>query len=341
MGSSDVVCAVSHLPIQYREPCRFLFLRQVMTWDDELEPGTWEHAWARWLPLSLPVKGLYDGYGRTMAGWREDRGDHHAKYEPDPLLRFQVESLARVALPLPDDLRTGYGDLEDFPNTIESLMSACERGWLRVRLPRDRLRDDEEQTFQTLRVSPYYVSERAWQAMIAPADQRGIGGSWRRRLERQHGDVLGTLTHMIDHYREHPERRALRATASDGDALDEEAHVLIERSFPLTLRGLLPGHESMPDVAVVGGDWEPPLQQRDSLYTFKEADWTKFRELVLDLHVFTMTLRHELFRECHPELWSGQFYFPDTELIGPRMLLRYVEEWCQEMERQHLEDSDD
>ena len=343
MGSTDVTCAVSGLPIQYKEPCRFIFLRQVIAWDDDLNPGSWEHVWTQWLPLSLPVKGLYDGYGRVMAGYREERGDydsHHVDYEPDPLLKFQVEAIARVAEPFPESERLGDRDYESFPNTIESLMAACERGWLKVKLPRGRLKDDEEQQFQTLRVSPYYVSERAWQAVIAPGEE-GIG-LWRGKLKKHHAEddkgllLTKGLKATIDHYRDWPERRGhIKKTLESTKETPQEVEAtleLLERCFPMTMDDLGPHHEQMPDVLGIGGDWEAAVSDRKSLYEFGDEDWRKMDDLVLDLRAFFMTMRHELRRPMYPSTYRDQFHLPDMGLDAHRMLTVYVQQWCNDME---------
>lgn len=349
MGSSDRICAVSHLPIQYKESCRLIFLRQVIAWDDDLEPGDWQHVWTRWLPLGLPIKGLYDGYGRVMAAYHdkipEGHDSHHADFDrDDPLIKFQVESLARVVEPIPD--KEGWGDLDNFPNTIESLMAACERGWLRVKLPRGRLKDNEEPHFATLRVSPYYVSERAWQAMVAPPDDGGIG-VWKPRLEKHHEEheklrMVNGLRMMIDYYRDRPERRgrlmevlAREDRAADIDDLEEKTEFLLERCFPLSMRELQPEHEEMPDVLAIGGNWEPDVSEIESLYEFSEEDWRRMDQLVLDLRVFCSTLRFELFRQIHPDLHSLQFYVPHNPLDAHRMLAVYIQKWCQDIEDDH------
>jgi hypothetical protein len=344
MGSSDRICAVSHLPILYKEPCRFIFLRQVIAWDDDMEPGSWQHVWTRWLPLGLPVKGLYAGYGRVMAGYHETipegHDSHHALYDPeDPLTKFQVESIARVVEPLPD--KEGWGELLKFPHTIESLMVACERGWLRVKLPRTRLRDGEEQKFATLRVSPYYVSERAWQAMVAAPDDGGIG-IWRPRTKKFMQDseekllMVGALKATIDHYRDWPERRehlkeVLEKTKESPEEVQDTLS-LLERCFPLTMRELGPEHEEMPDMLAIGGDWEPDLSGMKSLYDFGDDDWRRMDELAFDLRVFAATFRFELFRHIHPELHSLQFHPPENSLDGHRMLAVYIQQWCQDIE---------
>jgi len=351
MGSHDVTCAVSHLPIQYKEPCRLMFLRQVIAWDDDEEPGNWQHVWAKWLPLSLPVKGLYDGYGRLMAGYREERGDHdshHVEYDPDALLRFQIESIARVAEPIPDDERQGYGDLERFPDTIESLMSACERGYLKVRLPRGTLKDDEEPKQCVLRVSPYYVSERAWQAVIAPSEEKGIGLS-RGRLDRfneknEKKNATHWLRDTVEHYRALPERRdhmekILDKASLEGNEKEDLLEALFGEALPFTLQDLTPHHEMQSDILVVGGDWKPDVRVYKTLLEFGDEDWRKMADLVFELQVFCATVQYDLRRTFQPELYRDQFYFPDTELLGHRMLARYVEKWCLEIEEEHRRDT--
>jgi len=337
MGSSDRTCAVSHLPIQYKDPCRMIFLRQVLAWDDDLEPGDWQHVWTQWLPLGLPVKGLYDGYGRVMAGYSDKvpkgQTSPHMPYDPDAVLRFQIESIARVAEPLPKD--EGWGALADFPNTIESLMSACERGWLRVRLPRPSLRDEVPPTPVVCRVSPMYVSERAWQAVTSGSDD-GIGVS-RARLEKHYGnDILASLRSTVEHYRDWPARREeMRETLAMAEESAEEVEktmALLERVWPRNLDGLGSQQERAPDILVAGYDSTPDIQLRTSLYDFGDDDWAKLAELVLDTKVFFATYMHELRRHVHPEMYSDQFHLPDGGLDQHRMLAVYIQKWCQEME---------
>lgn len=346
MGSSDVTCAISHLPIQYKEPCRFIFLRQAIAWDDDLEPGSWEHVWAKWIPLSLPVKGLYDSYGRLMAGYREERGEHdshHVEYDPDALLRFQIESIARVAEPIPNDERQGYGDLERFPNTIESLMSACERGYLKVRLPRDTGKDNEESKQCVLRVSPYYVSERAWQAIVTPTE-RSIGGhAWKNKLRQDEKNAVYWLRDVVEHYRDLPERRErmeeiLDKADLEGEKKEDLLEGIFDKALPLTLRDLTPHHEMQSDILVVGGNWKPDVRVYRSLLEFGDEDWNQMRDLVFEHQIFCSTVQYELRRTFQPELFRNQFWFPDTELLGHRLLARYVEEWCLDIEREHKKD---
>ena len=343
MGSRDVTCAVTHLPLQYMEPCRFIFLRQVMPWDED-QKGSWEQRWAKYLPVSLPVKGLYDGYGTVMAGYHktipEGHDSHHALFEPDAVLKFQIESLARVAEPLPpDEPLSGWSSFKGWPHTIESLMAACERGWLKLRLPVDR-----EGETQTVRVSPYLVSERAWQAVIAPTSKRGIGIT-RARMERYDTDPVNSLRRIIQ-----AQTERLRREAEDekNENLDDECRALLREAADLLgeidhfgLRDLGPYFENLPDVLVIGNDWEPKIEERKTLFEFQDEDWKKLADLTFDLRVFFFTMRTELRREFHPELYSDQFYYPDQGLDAHRMLLRYVEQWCLEIEEASKEDEDD
>lgn len=342
MGMSDVTCAVSHLPIKHGEPCRMIFLRQQIAWDDQLTNGTWEHVWAKWVPMSLPIKGVYDGYADLVKEVPEKGPD--VPLDVTPVLKFQVESIARVALDLPpDEPRSGFADLEHFPNSIESLMFACERGWLRVKLPLGRLKDDEEPKHRTLRVSPYYVSERAWQAMIASSEDRGIG-TWRGRLQRHHEnsrDMARGLRMAVDHYRDLPERCERMTKALEGTEMEDDAEDLLDRIMPHMFRDLTPEHEMSPDVLVVGGDGEPDVRVYKTLFEFGEADWKELGDLVFDFKVFCGTLRHELRREIHPELYRDQFYYPHQGLEAPRMLRRYIDEWCLEIAAEYPDEEDE
>lgn len=312
MGTHDVTCAISHLPIRYGEACRFLFLRQRIAHDDEMTIGTWEHVWAKWVPMGLPVQGVYDGYGRLVASI-DERG-RHVEFGPDALHEFQVEAVARVCEPLPPEEAAHFTALGRFPRTIGSLMAACERGWLKVRLPCAPSGSEGGPT-ATLRVSPCYVREGIWRSMVAAREDGGIG-RWRPKLRRLL-DVVGFLRNVVDSHAD----------------LEKGPDVLAE-AYPMALPELTPMFEEAPDVLVVGGDWRPDVSTRATLRKFTDEDWKRLATLVLDLHVWTRTARHDLRREIHPELYTDQFHFTETALLAQLLLQTRVQEECRRIEQE-------
>lgn len=304
MGMSDVTCAVSHLPIQDGDPCRFLFLRRSVWADDE---SSCFHPGSKWIVASLPVTGKYDGYGRV-----EDFTD-------DAVTRLQVEALSRRALPLQDDELSGFADAEGYPNTIASLMWACKRGLLRLELPRSR---GEGST--TVDTAPLYVREDAYQAVIADSDRDPPGvGIWRARLRKHR------TTDPVDRLRAMVVREQCAAEVPP-DA--RRIHQLLDEARALTGDGLASHMEETPDVMVCGTDFRLDVTAYPSLLRFTDDDWRKLSEAVFDLEVFYRTMRVELRRELHPVLYRDQFYFPEQGLDAHRMLARYVERWCLEIE---------
>lgn len=271
MGTFDVTCGVTHLPILAGDPCRFLFLRQVAV-PQNIEDGdsTWQHSWARWLPLSLPIKGEYDGYGRVMYG-------EGVPFPKDPLLDFQVEAFERVRQEVNDDT---YDYLQG--NPIDNLITMCERGALRVKIQRLSLTELFEPV--TVRVSPYYVSEAAWQLIVTESP-------WRSRMTKVYERAVQALR------RTYTESKLSISESWDVDTLIAEK--------------LLSALEENPDLFVLGSSSILPDEPFASMTRFTEKDWNCFAESVIDLQTFYHTLQHNLRRTLHPELHTDQFRYAD------------------------------
>jgi len=62
MGEWFQTCAISQLPIRPQEDALLLFL--VRSLDETRMPGRMSASHALWTPWSLPIPGIYDGYGR-------------------------------------------------------------------------------------------------------------------------------------------------------------------------------------------------------------------------------------------------------------------------------------
>ena len=325
MGGTDITCGISGLPIKPDDPMRFIFLRQPAP----NYKSDHDHPWALWLPVSLPVRGVYDFYGRVE------------KVEQTPFVKFIAEVIGRYAIPLPEDEMTDYGDLKDFPNTIESLMAACERGFLSVKISKDP--DDNLSSVLESKISPFYVSEEMWQACIHNIEDEGKGVStFRHRIvagHRMYEDAPGGgLRAAYDWPKRLAEMKTLHEKHGilDDDFLDTMGSV---NSFGL--RDLTSNIEMTPDILGVGTNWKPDVSTFKSLADFTAEDWKRFDEAAIDLRVFDCTLRYNLRREWFPTLARGQYHFPDDELISQRMLARKIEEQAVAIGERYMEENPD
>jgi len=313
MGMSDVTCAVSHLPIQCGDPCRFIFLRGTI-WPNESPFG---HPRSRWIAASLPVAGTYDGYGRVE------------KFSEDTITSLQVETLALRARPIGAGERNGFLCAEGYPNTLASLMWACDRGLLRLALP-----EPVNGKTVTVATAPIFVREDAYRAVVAgnDADPPGIG-IVRSRLEKhRHQEPVESLRRIVE-FAERGE--------SDNSPGSLALRGQLAEVYAMLGSGLASNGETTPDVLVCGSSLEIDPSPYPSLRRFSDADWRRLSEAVFDLEVFYWTMRTELRRELHPVLYRDQFYFPEQGLDAPRMLARYVERWCLEVEEKSRRDQEE
>jgi hypothetical protein len=279
--------------------------------------------------MSLPVRGVYDFYGRVT------------KVEKTPLVKFMTEAIGRVAVPLPEEEYTEYGDLGDFPKTIESLMAACERGFLSVKIPKDP--EDNLSYVLESKISPFYVSEEMYQACIHNIEDDGKGVStFRERLTAAHRsreEPGGGLRAAYEWPQKRAEMQALEE--KHGIGLDDKFLETMGAVGSFGLRELTSHIESMPDILVCGTNWKPDVTVRDSLGEFGDEDWKQFDEEALALRVFDATLRYNLHREWYPTLSLGQYHFPDDELISHRMLARKIEEQAVAIGEKYMEENPD
>jgi hypothetical protein len=323
MGGTDVICGISHLPVQDPDPAWFIFLRQP-AWPRE---DDWNHQWARWVPVGLPVRGRYNFYG-----YLED-------VEHTPVTDFVVELMSRHARPLSEDQVRGYGDLEDFPNTIESLMSACERGWLTLDLPDG----DDPPGVSSVKVSPFYVSDPMFRAMTTDFHEPKKGESpsgvttWRRRTHERMSGAVKMLRESIE-WGAKKDARGHGASLEKDDTFEE----LLERTYPMLLRDLVGGGlDGGPDVLVSGRNWKPDIFSYRAPRKFRRRDWKEFESAVTDICTLHATLNYALHREFYPTVHRTQYYYPDDELVTHRLLLLKIEERCREIERAFRERSEE
>jgi len=320
MGGTDITCGISGLPIATDEPMRFIFLRQP---DPEYVGGMHWHPWAKWLPISLPVKGTYNFYGMLH------------DLEPTPLIKLTAEVIGRYALPLPDpEDAEGRPPLDKYPHTIESLMKACERGYLSIEIP-PRKDDDDEPTIIRSKISPFYVSEEMYQTCIHNIEDEGRGiSTFRTRLTPREGEKPGGALRSAHEW---PQKRA------EMQELNKEHGVGLDDDFLNTfgLRDLTSNMEATPDILGCGTNWKPDVSDLKSLAEFGDDDWKQFDEESLGIRVFDYTLRINLRREWYPTLALGQYHFPNDELISHRMLARKIEEQALAIEGRYLEANPD
>ena len=308
MGCWDITCALTNLPICEGDPIRLFLLRQPMYDDSE-----WGHPWTRWVPASFPIQGTYNMYG----------GIH--EYEESAVLQFQVECIKRYAVResvYRDEKFLDRGD-EDFPNTMESLLSACERGFLKLNLPYTDWKD-KEPAFKKVHTTMFVVHEEIYQHMIADSDRKLPGiGTMHGRLEKDpYSDKVKSLRNSVEWVAERAERvkvlERLKESHPDLDLFDEVHRI--------GLRGGLTSHmDGTPDVLVVGNAHDSVnVEDWPALFKFTDEDWAELRQRLHEQDVFFWTMK-ELRREFHPAQYTDQYWYPDNNLDGNRLLAHYVD----------------
>lgn len=316
MGCWDVTCGISHLPIQAGDPIRLSILRQPLYYDGI------QKSWATWLPVSVPLKGVYDNYGGIEG------------YENDRITQFQVECLKRFAVwgADPDGRYDKEPDDPEFPNTMESLLNACERGGLCFRMPYEDHAEDKETTFKTVRTASFMIHEEIYQHMISGTDRNPPGvGTRRHRLEKN-GDGGLLLGRGVDGLRSATEwtkgaedRKELHQKLAEHDKEgSKDVSFLIEKSYGLSLRDLGSHSEATPDLTCIGCEWKPKIENWPSLLEFTEEDWKELSNRVLEQEVLFWTMR-ECRRMIHPALHTDQWYYPDNNLDANRMLHHFID----------------
>lgn len=312
MGCWDITCALTSLPIREKDPIRWFFLRGPLFTDSE-----WSHPWTRWIPISFPVQGVYNMYG-GVEGWKENN-----------VTRFQVECLRQYALRESADEEEEFLDRgdEDFPNTMESLVSACERGFLKLNLPYgEHDEEDKEDEFRKVNVSAFVVHEEVYQHMIArgDADPPGIGTA-HRMLERGR-DVNKTdgLKNAVEWEKNREERQELL------DKHPDLKDVLLDRVWMMAT-GLTSHLDETPDVLVVGNKHWPDVTAWPVLQEFTDEDWTELQQRILEQDVFFWTMK-ELRREFFPARYTDQYWYKKNDLTAHRLLLHYTDQLTQRIQ---------
>lgn len=329
MGCWDITCAISNLPIVEKDPIRWIFLRNPLFYDGISK------SWASWLPVSVPVKGVYDEYGGIK------------DYADDRITQFQVECLKKFAVWI-GDREDGYDenpDNSDFPNTMESLVSACERGGLHFRLPYDedpsrRGRDregyklpadmeigDDGIVYKTVKTSAFVIHEEIYQHMIAPTSRNPPGiGTWRGRLEKNDDRRLGSgkvesLRGAVKWAETEKERKEIFEKLSK-EGNDIHAHL---GDFHRTmLRDTSANIEQGWDLTNIGLDHNVDLDYWPVLMEFTDEDWKELGKRAFEMEVLRWTM-HECRRKFYPALYTDQFWYKDNNLDANRLLLHFVD----------------
>lgn len=307
MGCWNVTCAVSHLPIQRDDPLRLLLLRQGV-WHHDHEPS---HPWAQWVPMSLPVRGWYDEYGGIKNVARTTITD------------LQVETIRRVAQPLTDEEKMHSSPLEEFPNTLNSIVAAASLGFLRLEFDEGRI----------CHVSPMYISESMWRYLCRSISHEGVA-TRRARVAQTVKRAVARLQGSVTWYRERDSRveEIRRAPAEDQPAAEDllEAMDLAHNLPPQELMG---GYDSLPDVLVRGDLHDDPVW-REGFEQFTVPDWEVFEDEVVDVWTFAHTYELDLRRSFHPNV-HPTFQFDPTKgsVESHRLLLQRIQERCDDLDR--------
>jgi hypothetical protein len=307
MGMWDCTCGVTYLPIKHGDKIRVILLRERVYTEDAGRSD-----YLAWVPVSLPIAGIYDDYGGI------------ADVPSTNLAKFQAETIAAHALPLTEDETSGYRFLDEYPTTLRSLVRACERGYLKL----DLLHDEHEKTRKTVRTGIFMVKESVYQAMIAPAGA-GIGIS-RSRVEKwiaQSGSPVDSFRSAFANMRKSHLRRA------DPEVSDQDRNSLEVSSTSLrwSLQRLCDIHERF-DPLALGPAEDCKLDKYPSLNAFTRVDWDAMDLAYLDTMVFLTTLRDELRRAIHPAMHTDQHDSKDG-YDAHRVLAAYTVALCDEMEK--------
>jgi len=331
MGCWDVTCALTHLPIRDQDPIRFIFLRQPLFFECVFK------SWAQWVPMSLPLKGVYDSYGGIE------------NIEIDNVVRFQVDCFKRWA-EWDEEREDGFQDVaEGFPNTIESIVRGCERGALVLRLPYDdHPREGKEPIFKKVRTAPFIIHEEIYQHMVAPLDRVPPGvGSWWSRMDRGgKRDRTHLLKLGVERLREKESRREVLGEILKKAGKEELLEDLLDAGLSLSLRDDLGSHlmANTPDMGVIGHEWEPSPESWPTLFEFTDEDWAELSRRMFEFDALYFTMQ-EIRREFHPALYTDQYWYPHNKFDASRLFAHYVDKMTREFQEQeaeaHKDDDDD
>jgi len=301
MGSWDSTCAVSHLPIEWDDPIRFFFLRP-----DEFEDR--DHGW---IPLTLPIKGVYDGYGSVK------------NFEPTNLTKLQAQVLAKFACKIDEDKISGFPRMDGrdatYPTDLMAVACACERGWLNLTIP---LFMDKEEPPETFPVKPWMVREEVYQAMLKQ-DPPGLAIG-RSRIERWlHGSIESKkrgpamwLKQSIETWKHLQEPRS-ETSDPEGKQLLREVHEALSAAAESTL-----GNLKNREIQFLFGNATTHAAEFTALLEFTDDDWEALDREVTDHHVFCSTMK-ELRRAFHPATYTDQVD-PDSDPTAANELLAHL-----------------
>lgn len=152
MGDFNSTCAVSGLPISVGDRVRWFFIYRM----PERYQNDLVNRFSRWNPLTLPIRGTYDDYGKIE------------NVEDDAITRIQLEWLSKTAQPLSSDT----WEIEEFPHTMDSLVFACERQVLTIK-----------HVYGDVLTAPFLVHEDIYQEAVRIGKAFGMASVFTSRLE--------------------------------------------------------------------------------------------------------------------------------------------------------------
>jgi hypothetical protein len=304
------------------------------------EPDSF-HPVAKWSPVTLPLKGVYDDYG----GIKE--------VVEDNVVKFQVECLARHARVNPrareDDAKEYRGNL----NNLQTILDCCERGLLELAYTRTDLKDlkpgedidDSRRVVRATHVVPMFVHEQVYQEIVHGWGGHQIGGrDWRKILSE---DGNGTEGSRLRQYMEIAMEKDSRKSSglSEADEIMEKHAIDLKALYAgMVIRNGMGAFESWPDVFAVGGKWKEDWDSYGMLKEFTDEDWDSFLEREMDLLTFFYVMSRELRRPLQPCLFTDQFY--NKDLLGPQMmfagfLLRWADHYEAKLKERFEWDEDE
>ena len=289
MGSWDTTCAISHLPIEWDDPIRFIFIRGPR-WDSHGEDHAWE-------PVTLPIKGIYSGYGSIK------------DFKETSLTRFQTQVLAKFAAPREEvDVNTGDDTMERYPNDLDSLTHVCERGGLKLTIPMDEDKDP-----RVFRVLPYMVREEVYQAMV-----NGVVATGRERIEeylygradkkKRRGPAYG-LASGIETYKSLQEEPYTGENEEAGKLIREARESMAEFHKYTMTQG------KSRDLEFLFGGAITHAAEFTTLLEFTDEDWDALDQEIFDFTVFCSTM-WALRRKFYPAQFTDQVAWHDSEPLA-------------------------
>jgi len=301
--------------------------------EEQLDPGDFNHTWAQWVPMSLPIKGAYDGYGPVVEKAKDEDWSTRKDIRVDSTSRvaqFQLETLQRVVNPWPEK-EPDYPASKTYPNNLHSIMQACDRGFLKVELS---VKYNAPAPTRSLRVSPFYIRESTYQLLTRKLEEGGVD-YWRTRTEGKNPRYVRSIRNTIE--RSQRDFSHLRKLGEEELAAQLEMRNYLDCIPQELTSGLM---EMMPDPFVLGYHHDFDVTEFKTLLEFEDEDWEELNYRLLELQVMFFTM-HRLFMPFRPNMKRSQFSFYDSDLDGHRFLARHIDEEIVKMQKKFEEERED